>query len=164
MPDIEVREGYLPGAIGRVVQLHGAYYHRHWKFGLYFEAKVATELSEFLGRYEPTRDGFWVARSGESIEGSIAIDGLNADERGAHLRWFIVSDALRGKGIGRRLIDGAVDFCRGRGYPGIYLWTFRGLDAARRLYEKAGFTLSEEHAGSRWGSEVVEQRFDLPLT
>ena len=163
MPNIEVLEGYVPGAIGRVAQLHGIYYHQHWNFGLYFEAKVATELAEFLGRYEQSRDGFWTARRGDSIEGAITIDGLHASDQGAHLRWFILSDALRGQGIGSRLIGTAIDFCRERGYSGVYLWTFRGLEAARHLYEKAGFRLAEEREGRQWGTEVVEQRFDLRL-
>ena len=59
MSDVELAEGYVPGAIGRVAQLHGRYYHEHWGFGLYFEAKVATELADFLGRYDAGRDGFW---------------------------------------------------------------------------------------------------------
>ena len=46
--DVEIAAGYTPGAIGRVAEMHGTYYHREWGFGLYFEAKVATELSAFL--------------------------------------------------------------------------------------------------------------------
>ncbi len=44
MPDIELVRGYVPGAIGRVAELHGTYYHAHWGFGLFFEAKVATRI------------------------------------------------------------------------------------------------------------------------
>jgi hypothetical protein len=41
MSEIEICKGYVPGTIGRVVELHGAYYHAHWGFGAFFEAKVA---------------------------------------------------------------------------------------------------------------------------
>ena len=75
-----------------------------------------------------------------------------------------MSDALRGKGTGNRLIDTAVAFCRKRGYKTIYLWTFEGLDPARHLYEKAGFKLTEERKGTRWGAEVNEQRFQCCTT
>jgi GNAT superfamily N-acetyltransferase len=95
------------------------------------------------------------------IEGSIAIDGLHAGDTGAHLRWFIMSDALRGKGIGKQLIDTAIGFCHSTGYKRIYLYTFEGLDTARHLYEKAGFRLAEQQKGSQWGTEVNEQRFEL---
>jgi len=41
-----------------------------------------------------------------------------------------------------------------------YLWTFKGLDAARHLYESLGFQLTEESEGTQWGTTVVEQRFN----
>jgi len=52
MSNVEMVKGYIPGSIGRVAELHGTYYHEHWDFSEFFEAKVATELSEFLGRYD----------------------------------------------------------------------------------------------------------------
>lgn len=161
--DLEIVKGYVPGSIGRVAELHGTYYHRHAGFGLYFEAKMAGELAEFLARYEDARDGFWTVSLSGRVEGSIAIDGLRAADGAAVLRWFIVADALRGTGFGTRLLAAAVGHCRGRGYPRISLWTFEGLDAARHLYEKAGFRLVEQRRGAQWGIEVNEQRFELRL-
>src|SRR5262245_58499108 len=73
-----VVSGYVPGAIGRVTELHGTYYAAHWDLGLFFEAKAATELSALLSRFDTTRDGFWVARDDELIVGAIAIDGSDA--------------------------------------------------------------------------------------
>lgn len=152
--------GYLPGAIGRVAEMHADYYHRHWGFGLFFEAKVATELAEFLCRFDGERDGFWTLLSGDRVAGSIAIDGRNAAAEGAHLRWFIVAPELQGGGWGRRLLAEATAFCDRRDFGRTYLWTFAGLDAARHLYEAFGFRLLCEAAGERWGTRVVEQRFE----
>ncbi len=163
MNEIEICKGYVPGAIGRVVELHGAYYHAHWGFGAFFEAKVAGGLAEFINRYDDQRDGLWTVTINGCVEGSIAIDGAHAAQKGAHLRWFIVSDALRGQGVGNQLINAAIDFSRIKQYPRIYLWTFEGLHAARHLYEQAGFSLVEQHRGSQWGTEVVEQQFELRL-
>ncbi|NTV37717.1 MAG: GNAT family N-acetyltransferase [Anaerolineales bacterium] len=92
--------GYIPGAIGRVAELHGMYYYKHWGFHLFFESKVAMELSEFLRRFDEARDGFWVASIEERIIGSIAIDAIHHDREGAHLRWFIVGPENQGQGIG----------------------------------------------------------------
>lgn len=163
MSEIKITKGYVPGALGRVAELHGAYYYAHWKFGLYFEAKVAVELAEFLGRYKENRDGFWTVSINGCVEGSIAIDGIHAESKGAHLRWFIMSDGLRGQGVGNKLITAAMNFCKSHHYNRIYLWTFEGLDAARNLYEKAGFRLVEENKGRQWGTEVNEQRFECIL-
>lgn len=160
MMDFNIAEGYRPGAIGRVAALHGEYYHRHWGFGLFFEAKVATELAAFFQRYDDQRDGFWALVDNQRVEGAIVIDGREAAGAGAHLRWFIVSDRLRGRGAGRGLMAAAMDFCRRKHYPLIYLWTFEGLGAARHLYEKHGFALVRESPGDGWGVTVNEQRFE----
>jgi GNAT superfamily N-acetyltransferase len=155
--------GYIPGAIGRIAELHASYYHEHWGFGLFFESKVAVELSEFLHRFEEGRDGFWVARIEEKIVGSIAIDGVNSDSKGAHLRWFIVSQENQGQGIGKILLEEAIKFCRRAKFSRIYLWSFAGLDSARHLYEEFGFRLCEEHKGDQWGKRVTEQMYKLIL-
>ena len=155
--------GYVPGSIGRVTELHAAYYNKHWDFGLFFEIKVAAELSEFLQRFDPKRDGFWTVNHGGRVEGSISIDGIKAKTEGAHLRWFILSDKIHGHGIGNRLLKEATDVCRGMGYSRIFLWTFEGLHAARHLYEKFGFQLVEQVEGKQWGRKMFEQRFVLVL-
>ena len=156
--------GYIPGAIGRVAELHGRYYHEYWGFDLFFESKVATELSEFLCRFNEARDGFWVVSVEGSIIGSIAIDGLNYDSKGAHLRWFIVTPENQGQGIGKALIKEAIEFCRRAKFNRVYLWTFAGLDAARHLYEKWGFRLCEQREGKQWGKTVTEQMFEVILS
>jgi GNAT superfamily N-acetyltransferase len=153
-----ITEGYIPGCIGRIVQLHAAYYSHVASFGVAFESKVATELAEFCTRYQPGRDGLWLARSPE-VEASIVIDGSKSDTEGAHLRWFIASEATRGRGVGRALLTHAMNLVDCRGYKLTYLWTFSGLGAARHLYENFGFRLDHESPGSQWGKEVLEQRF-----
>lgn len=151
--------GYLPGAIGRIAQLHASFYARESGFGVEFEAKVASELAAFCTRMDPARDGIWLAMESDEILGSIVIDGKGAEGEGAHLRWFIVSDTLRGSGAGKLLLSAAMDFCRARQYRRVYLWTFDQLHAARHLYEKCGFSLAREQVGRQWGKEVNEQLF-----
>ena len=158
---MNVQVGFLPGCIGKVVELHGTYYAQTVGFGVEFETKVARELSEFALRYEPLRDGLWLALEGSEVHGSIVIDGIRAQTEGAHLRWFITSDSHRGKGVGRALLGAALEFCRTRPYSKVYLWTFDQLPAARHLYEQHGFTLELEKRGTTWGKEVNEQRFVL---
>lgn len=160
---VEILKGYVPGSIGRIAELHGVYYAKHWNFEAFFEAKVASGLVEFINRYDDNQDGFWVAVEAGRVEGSIAIDGEQVEQKGVHLRWFIVSDALRGQGIGRQLLKLAIDFCRDKGYQRIYLWTFEGLDSARHLYESLGFKLVEQYRGNQWGVEVNEQKFELQV-
>lgn len=160
---MELVYGYVPGAIGRITELHATYYSKHWRFGLYFESKVATELSEFMSRFDEARDGFWVAKVGDEIVGSVAIDGSEAKTRAARLRWFIVAPEHQGSGMGHLLLREAVDFCKKASFRRIYLFSFAGLDAARHLYEKFGFILCEELEDNTWGKTVTEQTFELVL-
>lgn len=157
---VRIHKGYLPGAIGSVVALHARYYQELAGFGLAFETKVARELCAFCERYDEERDGLWLVLHDGQVAGSIAIDGSCAGSEGAHLRWFITSDALRGSGVGTRLLTAAMAFCAARHYQQVHLWTFEGLDAARHLYEKVGFRLALQQRGRQWGVEVNEQRFD----
>ena len=149
--------GYVPGALGRIVELHGAYYHTNWGLNLYFEAKVATELAAFLNRFNPERDGAWFAKDGDKIVGGIFIDGGDAD--GPRLRWFIIDPKYQGRGLGNRLMEAAMTFCDEQKFPRVYLTTFAGLDAARHLYEKFGFKLCREKDGSHLTgkSSLIEQ-------
>jgi GNAT superfamily N-acetyltransferase len=160
--EFQIVDRYEPGCIGRVAELHARHYAAAAGFGAWFEAKVATELSEFVSRFDGSRDGLWLAKLGPEIHGSIAVSGPRAPAEAAHLRWFITSEALRGRGAGTRLLAEALAFCDGKGYGSTFLWTFQGLEAARHLYEKQGFALESQQPGSRWGSPVLEQRFVRP--
>jgi hypothetical protein len=46
-----------------------------------------------------------------------------------------------------------------RGWTRAWLTTFRGLDAARALYERHGFRLAAEEAADQWSGGVGVQRF-----
>ena len=155
--------GYLPGAIGAVATLHAGFYGPQHGFGAYFEAKVAREFSEFVARFDPARDGLWLVVDRGRVQGSIVLDGNEPAARAhghAHLRWFILADDVRGRGVGRRLLAHAMGFCRDRRMPLVYLNTFAGLDAARALYEQAGFRLVQEVEAQTWGRPMREQRFE----
>ena len=155
--------GYYPGVIGEIVTCHATYYHQTWGFDDSFETQVGRELSDFIARFDPLRDGFWAATVAGNFAGSLAIDGYPTETVGARLRWFIVPPAYQGNGIGQALMATAMEFCRSSPYPQIYLWTFEGLDAARALYERHGFQLTTEHRVRQWGQHLNEQQFALAL-
>jgi GNAT superfamily N-acetyltransferase len=162
MNEIEI-QGYYPGVVGQITEIHAVYYSEHWGFDVSFETQVGRELSDFISRFEDDRDGFWVATKDGKFAGAVAIDGQMADTEGARLRWFIVSPELQNVGVGKKLISKAVEFCRKKKFPKVFLWTFEGLDAARRLYEREYFRLSETHEVEQWGQHIKEQKFELIL-
>jgi DNA-binding MarR family transcriptional regulator/GNAT superfamily N-acetyltransferase len=156
---VELSAGYRPGLIGRVAEMHADFYSRHSGFGPIFERQVACGVAEFVGRLGQPCNNIWVATINDRIVGSIAIDGQDLGNNEAHLRWFILEDGCRGAGVGRQLLGEAVAFCDRFGFDVIQLWTFKGLDAARRLYEAFGFDLTKKEQGSQWGTVVTEQQF-----
>lgn len=163
--EISINAGWCPGTIGDIVGLHSRYYASRWGFGPYFEAKVAREAAEFVTRLHLHPSQLWCAANGDGqVIGAVAIDGSHGLAEGAHLRWFILDPQHQGRGLGSRLLDMALGFCRERGFERVGLWTFAGLQDARRLYESRGFTLIQELSGQTWGKPVTEQRFELVLT
>ncbi len=156
-------KGYYPGVLGEVTRLHGVYYHEQWGFDISFEAQEGKELGEFMLRFDPEKDVLWTAVIDEKFAGSVAIDGYDAEANGARLRWLIVDPLYHGRGLGKTLLKKAVEFCRSVGHKRIFLWTFQGLEAARHIYECAGFVLTQEREVDQWGGIIKEQRFDLVL-
>ena len=137
------------------------YYAPRWGFGAPFEAKLAHEMGAFIARFDPARDLFLTACDPDGrLAGTITIDGIDADGEGAHLRWFVVAESAHGRGLGGALMRRACAFMDGRGYAKAYLTTFRGLDAARALYERHGFVLVSEEDGDPWSGTVGMQRFE----
>ena len=155
--------GYYPGVVGKITELHGVYYFDNWGFDVTFETQVGAELSEFVRRYDENRDGLWVATKGGTFAGAIAIDGIDASGEGARLRWFIVDPQFQGSGIGKNLIGRALAFCRQKQFPRVFLWSFKGLEGARRLYEAEGFQHCEESRVDQWGQSILEQKYELEI-
>lgn len=158
-PPIAVTAGYRPGLIGRIAEMHAAFYSQHYGFGQFFESKVAAGVAEFAGRLQEPCNQVWTAMLNGQIVGSLAIDGQDLGENKAHLRWFILDDGCRGSGVGRLLMAQAMAFSDQRGFAQTHLWTFKGLEAARKLYESFGFELAHEEEGAQWGRTVTEQEF-----
>lgn len=153
--------GYRPGLVGEIAALHGTYYAQEWGFDQRFEALVATEVSSFITTYDPDRDLVLSIHSPDgALVASISImagTGANrASTAESWIRWFIVDPSAVGLGYGRTLLNAALAFCDESRVPIVKLTTFEGLDAARHLYDKAGFHLVSTSAADQWNMGVRE--------
>lgn len=159
---LSLQHGWTPGAIGWVAAEHGRYYAKHWGLGAIFEAKVAAGLAELVMRYNPQTDLLLTLSDHDRIVASITVDGGHDTviEDGARIRFVICAQQMQGLGIGRFLVTQAMDFINQSGFEKAWLTTFQGLDAARVLYEQAGFTLTHQAEDRSWGIILTEQRFD----
>lgn len=152
---------FQPGDVGYIAHLHGTLYDKTYKFRQVFEYYVMKGLTEFM----LNKDGgeLWVAEVNGEIAGSIAI--TQSTNKHAQLRWFVLAENYQGLGIGKELMETAIDFSRQQGYQHVFLWTVSILETARYLYQKYNFILTEEKPNDEWtGTKLIEERWDLDLS
>jgi len=153
--------GFIPGCLSILCGIQSEFYAREWGFGHIYESVIANGVSEFLTRFDEDKDFVRLVLKNNQIVGGITID--HRDGKTAQLRWFIVSDQLRGTGIGSKIFAEAISFIKNNRIAHVYLTTFQGLDKARIFYESVGFKLTHEESASTWGKVITEQRFDWYL-
>ncbi len=155
--NISIRNDLKPGDIGYLTYLHGILYAQEYGWDYTFEAYVAAPLAEFA-KTHTGRERIWIVESNGQVAGSVAI--VQASLQAAQLRWMLLTPELRGRGLGRRLVESALAFCREQGYASVFLWTVSLLTVATRLYQSAGFQLTEQKTHHLWGAELTEQRYE----
>jgi DNA-binding MarR family transcriptional regulator/GNAT superfamily N-acetyltransferase len=152
---------HQPGDMGWVVHRHGVLYAQEYRWDERFEALVAEIVAKFVQNLDPKRERCWIAEKDGEIVGSVFL--VKHSKSVAKLRLLLVEPSSRGLGIGKRLVEECVRFARQAGYKKITLWTQRSLQAARGIYEKAGFRLVQQKLHHSWGHDLVAETWDLVL-
>ena len=158
---MQIRHNLQPGDLGSIIQLHGKLYFDEYNLDYTFEGHVAVALGEFAKSFDPDKDLFAVAEVDGRIVGSIAIMGL--PDKSAQLRFFLLHPDVRGIGLGKRLLNEALDFCRQRRFISVFLLTIGELETAAHLYRTAGFQITEQKTHELWGALRTEQRYEMKL-
>lgn len=150
-----------PGDMGWIVARHGVLYADEYGWDQRIEALTAEIVAAFVRNHDPERERCWIAeRDGENV-GSVFL--VRETDEIARLRLLLVEPKARGLGIGGRLVEDCVCFAREAGYGKITLWTHAVLVAARRIYERAGFTLTRRWTHDMFGKELVAETWELEL-
>lgn len=112
--------------------------NRAW-LELYFTVEPLDEkyLNDPEGRIIEPGGEIFFALEGDQAIGTCAMIPRGDDE--FELAKLAVTPAAQGRGVGRRLVESAVAFARGRGARRVSLVSNSGLGAALRLYERIGF-------------------------
>ena len=149
------------GDLGWVVHRQGALYWQEYGYDEHFEALVAEIVAKFVQNLDAKRERCWIAERDEEIVGSVFL--VKDSEKTAKLRLLYVEPSARGLGIGGRLVTECVRFARQAGYEKIVLWTQSELDAARHVYEKAGFRVVERREHHSFGKDLTAEVWEMEL-
>lgn len=155
---VSIRHDLRPGDVGYITYLHGILYAPEQGWDHTFDAYVAIPLAEFA-RSRSTGERIWIVEDGDRIVGSLAI--VKFSDKEAQLRWLLLHPEVRGHGIGRKLVEEALDFCWDAGYSSVFLWTVNTLPIAAKLYQSVGFKQTEELTHVLWGKLVTEVKYEL---
>jgi ribosomal protein S18 acetylase RimI-like enzyme len=153
-----IRHTLKPGDMGYMTYMHGKLYHELCGYDRNFERFVARELDEFLEQYDTEKDRIWIAEKGGKIVGTIVIQGRSGYV--AQLRYFLLDPDARGHGLGKRLMQEAMDFCRDKNYTNVYLLTTEELGTAAELYRRHGFKITKREETTLWGQRIVLNCYD----
>jgi GNAT superfamily N-acetyltransferase len=161
---VELHRGYEPGVVGRIGELHGRYYAVAWGSGAPFEILVSRELCDFVEHYDARKDLLLTAHIDGVMVGSLAVVGRTPEPDRAQLRFVIVDPAYQGRGAGKAMLKTALDWCRDAGFRKVFLWTVDHLPASRRMYETAGFRVTERCPDDRYTVQRDNLKLELTLS
>ena len=158
--------GYLlraprPGDMGWVVQRNAAVYAEEFGWDSSYEALVARIVADYVDNRDPDAEAAWIAEVDGGPAGCVFCVRENATT--ARLRLLLVEPWARGLGIGARLVEEVLRFARQAGYSDITLWTNDVLADARRIYQRAGFTLDNENRHHSFGKDLTGQDWSRRL-
>lgn len=159
-PSVTIRAP-LAGDMGWVVERQGKVYAQEYNWDWTYEALVAEIVAKFIRDLDPVCERCWIADAGSERVGCVFL--VKDSRTVARLRLLFVEPQARGLGVGSRLVDECIAFARAAGYRKIKLWTNDILHGARRIYQRAGFSLVEEKPHHSFGHDLNGQTWELSL-
>ncbi len=137
---------YEPGDPSKVCYFQYQLYKKMYGFNGFYEKEMLSGMAELYNDLEGSQ--MWIAECKGNIVGDIAIIRRGNDQ--AQLRWFGVDADFQGQGLGSKLLEIAMAFCKEKGYSHIILGTLDILKPARHLYSKFGFCKTESEFYNEW--------------
>ncbi|MDR3587415.1 MAG: bifunctional helix-turn-helix transcriptional regulator/GNAT family N-acetyltransferase [Desulfosporosinus sp.] len=159
--NVKIRCDLRPGDVGYLIHLHGWIYAKECGYNHMFEGYVCKTIFNLFENYSSEKDRLWFAEVNGEMVGAIAIIEHSAIQ--AQFRWFILHPAFRGIGLGKMLLDEAMNHCKERGYQQVFLETTEDQKTAIGMYVKAGFRKVAERENKLWGKKLLEHTYELNL-
>src|SRR5947208_5107400 len=100
---VTVRRHLHEGDLAAIVRLQATRYATEFGLGGSFKPDLERELGRARDRGWPQPGGVWMVERDGALAGTLALVEQEPDV--AWIRWFLLEPALRGRGLGRRLVD-----------------------------------------------------------
>jgi GNAT superfamily N-acetyltransferase len=137
-----VIEPASPADAPAVISLIGRVY-AEYEF-IFEPAAELPDLLAFPRHYAAPHGAFFVIRQNEQVVGSVGVERLG--ESAAELHRLYLDADLRGRGLGRALVEAVITWCRAEGIAQLLLWSDTRFARAHVLYERMGFRRASERA------------------
>jgi GNAT superfamily N-acetyltransferase len=158
-----VRRTLQEGDARAIADLHRRVYAPEYGMNDEFVARVAAGVDAAVAAGWPDAGGaVWLVDHGSELAGCLAL--THERERVGRLRWFVLSSELRGRGLGRSLVEELLTTAVEQGVTRLELETFSALTTAARIYRAAGFQLTWEQERFDWGPPILYQHYGLDLS
>ncbi|MFP7286876.1 GNAT family N-acetyltransferase [Shouchella clausii] len=152
---------FRPADKDYIIQSHYELYNREFQYDLSFRDFIADSVTGFMDRSNP-RENIWILEINGKQKGSISIKETSDDT--AQLGLFLLDPSTRGCGYGQELLETAIAFCKETSFENIILWTNSDHKAARKLYQRNGFELTETRVRLLSNKELTEEQWARPLS
>uniref|UniRef100_A0A3P9MA72 Si:ch211-81n22.1 n=1 Tax=Oryzias latipes TaxID=8090 RepID=A0A3P9MA72_ORYLA len=158
--------GYLLGSLFVAVLFPAAwatliYYCSYKMFDDYVQERLRTDMQDIIGNYlSRPGDCFWVAEAEHDgktqILGMVAVMAKQSGkEKVGELFRMIISPKCRRMGLGNKMTQTVIDFCKDQGFSKVVLETSSTQMAAVALYKKLGFKLKLTHKDTQAGPWII---------
>lgn len=153
---------YKPGDPSMICYFQYKLYEKQYGFNGLYEKEMLGGMAELYDDLKGNQ--MWIAEADGQIVGDIAIIKRGANK--AQLRWFGVDTSMQGQGLGTKLLEIAMNFCKEKGYIHISLGTLDILKPARHLYGKFGFHKVESEFFNQWDEsrDIYHETWECELS
>jgi putative acetyltransferase len=134
---------------------------RIWEeYGFIWDPEVEfPDLFTFTAHYAAPRGAFWVVRDEVGrVVGSIGV--ARVDDTTAEIRRLYLDAHVRGRGLGRALVEEVLAWCRAQGFTRLVLWSDTRFEQSHRLYDRMGFVRLGERVVENDPNDSREYRFE----
>lgn len=163
-PDTFIIRPYRRGEEDYVAEAHERIYREEYGWGEAFSSYAKQVVYDFAGQPKQKHAEMWIAEVGGKPVGSIMLQ--ETEEGIGQLRLFLLEPKVRGHGIGISLWNTAMKKAEEWGFHHLFLGTAEPCLAARSIYAKTGFVVTDREPAFDWtpdGSPVYEERWELDL-